>query len=87
MPNNASAKKRLRQNAVKRSQNRSTKSVLRKSIREVREAVTAGDLEQAAAKFRIAAKRLDKAGASSLIHRNKAARTKSRLQTLIKNAK
>jgi len=87
MPNNASAKKRLRQNVALRTKNRAAKSVLRKSIREVREAVAAGDTEQATTKFRTAAKRLDRASAKSLIHPNKAARQKSRLQTLIKSAK
>ena len=87
MPNNASAKKRLRQNFALRTKNRAVKSVLRKSIREVRDAVAAGDVEQAETKFRTAAKRLDRAGAQNLIHANKAARQKSRLQILIKKAK
>ena len=87
MPNNASAKKRLRQNVARRAKNRAAKSVLRKSIRAVREAVAAGDVEQAETRFRTAAKRLDQAGAQNLIHPNKAARHKSRLQGLIKKAK
>ena len=87
MPNNASAQKRLRQNVVRRAKNRAAKSVLRKSIRAVREAVAAGDIGQAEASFRTAAKRLDQAGAQKLIHPNKAARHKSRLQSLIKKAK
>ena len=86
MPNNASAKKRLRQNSVRRTRNRATKSVLRKSIREVREAVAAGNIEEASTKFRTASKRLDRAGAANLIHPNKASRTKSRLSKLIKAA-
>ncbi len=87
MPNSPSAKKRLRQDAVKRDRNRAIKSVLRKRIRSVREAVAAGDLEKAEADFRIAAKQLDRAGARRVIHQNAASRTKSRLQKLMKNAK
>ncbi len=87
MPNNSSAKKRLRQSATIRTRNRAARSVLRKSIRDVREAVAAGNLDEANTKFRDAVKRLDRAGASNLIHPNKAARTKSRLSALIKKAK
>ena len=87
MPNTKSAKKRLRQNEVLRLRNRSKESDLRSQLRKVREAVAAGDIEKAEEEYRGAAKRLDKAGAKNLIHRNAAARTKSRLQKLIKRAK
>ena len=87
MPNTASAKKRLRQNVARRTRNRALKSVVRKHIRQVREAVAAGNVEQAEDQFRTAAKHLDRAGAKNVIHPNKAARQKSRLQTLIKQAK
>lgn len=87
MPNTLSAKKRLRQDAVKRDRNRAIKSVLRKRVREVREAVTAGELDKAEASFRLASKHLDRAGARNIIHPNAASRTKSRLQKMMKNAK
>ena len=87
MPNTISAKKRLRQNIVRRTRNRALRSVVRKHIRQVREAVAAGNVEQAESQFRLAAKHLDRAGAKNVIHPNKAARHKSRLQTLIKQAK
>ena len=87
MPNTQSAKKRLRQDAVKRDRNRAIKSVIRKRVRHVREAVAAGDLEKAEAEFRLAGQQLDRAGARNVIHRNAASRTKSRLQQLIKKAK
>ena len=87
MPNCASAKKRLRQNIVHRDRNRATKSALRTSIRKVRESVAAGEIEKAEENFKLAVKNLDQAGASRMIHPNKAARTKSRLQKLIKGAK
>ncbi len=87
MPNSKSAKKRLRQNIDRRLRNRSVRTSLRTQIRKVREAVKAGDVEQAEQAYRLAAKRLDQAGAHMLIHPNKAARTKSRLQHLIKKSK
>jgi len=87
MPNTKSAKKRLRQNETQRARNRDTKSTMRSQIRRVREALRDGNIEQAEAEFRAAAKKIDRAGANNLIHKNAAARTKSRLQKLIKNAK
>lgn len=87
MPNTASAKKRLRQNVVLRDRNRAIKSVVRKRVREVREAVEAGDLAKADEAYRVAAKQLDRAGSRRVIHPNAASRYKSRLQRLIKSAK
>ncbi len=87
MPNTASAKKRLRQDVVRRSRNRSVKSVLRKRMRDVRAAVTSGDLTKADDLMRTAAKSLDRAGVHRVIHPNTAARFKSRLQHLIVSAK
>ncbi len=87
MPNTKSAKKRLRQSAVRRLRNRSIKSAIRTQVRKVREAVKAGDLEKADLEFRLAAQRLDKAGAARVIHPNRAGRLKSRLQHLMRKAK
>lgn len=87
MPNSVSAKKRLRQNEKRRAANRAVKSALRTQIRKVREAVQRGDLEAAEVERRVADKRLDRAGSAGVIHRNAAARTKSRLQHLLKKAK
>ncbi|MDA8744954.1 30S ribosomal protein S20 [Rubripirellula amarantea] len=86
MPNTASAKKRLRQNEKLRVHNRARRSVLRGQLRKVREAVQAGDNELAQTELRTAQKKLDQAAASNLIHRNAAARTKSRLVKLVKAA-
>ncbi len=86
MPNTASAKKRLRQNDKRRQHNRALKSQMRTQIRRVREAVKAGDSEKAQSEFRLATKRLDRAASKNLIHKNAAARTKSRLNKLVKSA-
>ena len=87
MPNRKSAEKRLRQNVVRRGRNRMMKSAMKSQIRKVRELVEAGDVESAEQAFRLAAKKLDRAGAKNVIHPNRAARTKSRLQRLIKKQK
>lgn len=58
---------------------------MRTAVRKVRDAVTAGDKDQAQAAFVAAQKKLDKAANSKLIHRNAAARTKSRLNALVKS--
>ena len=87
MPNSISAKKRLRQNLVRRSRNRAQKSVLKSQVRKVREAIVAGNLEAGEAEFRLAAKRLDKAAAKGVVHANLAARVKSRLSAALKTAK
>ncbi|MCC9600861.1 30S ribosomal protein S20 [Stieleria sp. JC731] len=85
MPNTASAKKRLRQNEKRRLHNRGLRSRMRTQLRKVREAVASGDSEKAQTEFRIAAKRLDQAAAKNLIHKNAAARSKSRLNKLVKS--
>jgi small subunit ribosomal protein S20 len=87
MPTTNSAKKRLRQNVANRLRNRSIKRALRTQCRKVREAIDAGDAELAETEFRLAAKRLDRAGGRRIIHRNAAARTKSRLSAKIKALK
>jgi small subunit ribosomal protein S20 len=86
MPNTASAKKRLRQNEKLRLLNKSRKSALRSQIRKVREAVQAGDAEKAQSELRLAQKRIDQAAGKNILHKNAAARTKSRLVKLVKTA-
>ena len=84
MPSSNSAKKRLRQNVAHREVNRSLKQAVRTQCRKVREAIAAGDAEKARTEFRLATKKLDQAGARSIIHRNATARTKSRMSAKIK---
>lgn len=86
MPNTASAAKRLRQNEKRRVMNRAVRTNMRTTIRRVRDAVANNDLETAKTEFKAAQKKLDRAAAKSLIHKHTAARTKSRLNALIKKA-
>jgi small subunit ribosomal protein S20 len=87
MPNTPSAKKRMRQDAVRRARNRSTKSSLRTQVRKVREAIAAKDVATSQTEFRLLVKKIDKAAAHHVIHANTAARTKSRLSRAIKALK
>jgi small subunit ribosomal protein S20 len=87
MPHSKSAKKRLRQNVLRRERNRSVKRSLKTQCRKVTDAVTAHDLAAAEAQMCEAARKLDRAAAHKIIHRNAAARTKSRLSARIKALK
>ena len=83
MPHSASAKKRLRQNVRSRDRNKAMKSEIKTSIRKVLEALSAKDVTAARDLFKSVAKKADKAAASKTIHKNKAARIKSRLSARI----
>jgi small subunit ribosomal protein S20 len=87
MPNTASAKKRMRQDAVRRTRNRSTKSALRTQLRKVRAAIAAKKLDECQTEFATLVKKLDRAAGQNVIHLNAAARTKSRISTAIKALK
>lgn len=79
MPNNRSAKKRMRQNTKRRDQNRSQRSAVRTAVKKVRTAETKADREAA---FKRAESLLDQAARKKLIHKNAAARQKARLAKL-----
>ena len=87
MPNSPSAAKRLLQTEVRQARNKAIKSAMRTQVKKVRKAAIAGDIETAETEFKLAAKRLDRAGAKGIIHRNTAGRYKSRLSAMIKKAK
>ncbi len=84
MPNIKSAKKRMRSNAKKAEVNTLIISSMRTAIKKFEKEAKAGNLEGAANHFNTAIQRIDKAMSSGKIHKNKAARLKSRL-TKIKN--
>lgn len=87
MPHSASAKKRHRQNLRNRERNRATKSEIKTHVRKVLQSISAGDVADASEHFRAAAKKVDQAAAKKTIHRNRAARIKSRLSARLKAAK
>ena len=87
MPNIASAKKRLRQNIATRERNRACRSFVRNRCKNVTKAVLAGSVEDAEKLFREAVKALDQASSKRIVHRNAAARKKSRLSAMIRKLK
>ncbi len=86
MPNTKGAKKRLRQNVVRRDRNRMSRTRMRSALRKFRETVEAKNFEEAKELCRITARLLDKAASKGVIHRNKAARLKSRMSHLMVTA-
>ncbi|GHT09807.1 30S ribosomal protein S20 [Planctomycetales bacterium] len=87
MPNIKSAKKRLRQNIATRERNRASRSFVRNRCKNVVKAITAGNIDEADKLFRDAVKSLDQSASKRIIHKNAAARKKSRLSALIRKAK
>ena len=83
MPNIKSAKKRMRSNVKKAQVNTLIISSMRTAVKNVEKAVKAGDKEDANNSLNIAIQRIDKAMSSGKIHKNKAARLKSRLTKMI----
>ena len=79
MPNTKSAKRALRKSEVRRTRNRATRSELRTAIKNARAAITGDDAQAAAQALQVASKKIDQAAAKGVIHKNAAARTKSRL--------
>ncbi|PRR93252.1 MULTISPECIES: 30S ribosomal protein S20 [unclassified Bacillus (in: firmicutes)] len=79
MPNIKSAIKRTKTNNERRAHNATIKSAMRTAIKQVEVSVANHDAEQAKAALSSAAKRIDKAVKTGLVHKNAAARYKSRL--------
>ena len=84
MANIQSAKKRARQAEMRNMRNTSQRSMLRSSIRKVLKAIEAKDKAGAEAAYKVAEPVLDRYSSRGLIHKNKAARHKSRLTAHIK---
>jgi small subunit ribosomal protein S20 len=84
MANTASARKRARQSEQQRQHNASLRSELRTAVKNVRKAIEAGDKPAAQGVFRSAASTIDSIADKNIIHKNKAARHKSRLSAAIK---
>jgi len=79
MANIKSAKKRIKVNEKKRMTNKINKSELRTSIKNLELAISEGKKEEAIELNKIVIKRLDSSVNKGIIHKNKAARDKSRL--------
>lgn len=84
MANTAQAKKRAKQAETRRQRNFSQKSTMRTAIKKVLKAVQGGDKATACATMKEVSALADRAVGKNLIHANKAARIKSRLNVKLK---
>jgi small subunit ribosomal protein S20 len=82
--NIASAKKRARQSEKHRQHNASFRSMVRTYIKKVQAAISAGNKDNAKAAYTAAVPVIDRMADKGIIHKNKAARHKSRLNAQLK---
>lgn len=79
MANNKSAEKRIRQNEKRRIRNRTYRNRARTLVKKAKSALDSGDVAEAREATRLAVKDLDMAAQKGVIHKQNAARRKSRL--------
>lgn len=84
MANSAQARKRARQASAQRDHNMSQRSEYRTAIKKVRKAIEAGDKAAAQQAFQSSMSLIDSIADKNIIHKNKAARHKSRLSAAVK---
>ncbi len=84
MANTAQARKRARQSVALNKHNSSLRSMLRTAVKRVRQAVDAGDKAAATEVLRKTTSIIDRIADKNIIHKNKAARHKSRLAAAVK---
>ena len=84
MANTAQARKRARQSVKVNAHNAALRSTLRTAIKKIIKAVDAGDKAAAAAAYTANVGVIDRIADKKIIHKNKAARHKSRLSAAIK---
>lgn len=84
MANSPQARKRARQAEKRRTHNASLRSLVRTNIKRVVAAIQAGDAAQAREAYNNAVPVIDRMADKGIIHKNKAARHKSRLNAQIK---
>lgn len=85
MANSAQARKRARQAVKQRAHNASLRSSLRTAVKRVQKAIVAGDKTAAQSIYQQSVAVIDRIADKKIIHKNKAARHKSRLSSQIKN--
>lgn len=84
MANSPQARKRAKQNSVRRLANHSQRSAVRTAIKKLDAAIEAGDQAVAKTAFIASMSLIDKATIKGLHHRNRASRLKSRLNKRVK---
>jgi small subunit ribosomal protein S20 len=85
LANHKSALKRAKQNEVKRLRNKSFKTRIKKTVKEVRTAISANSQEQAQQNLIKAVSIIQKTTSKGIIHKNQAARKISRLARQVNN--
>jgi small subunit ribosomal protein S20 len=85
MANTKQARKRSRQARVRNQHNTALRSRLRTAIKKVRKAIAGGDKAAAAAELRASTRVIDSIADKKVVHKNLAARNKSRLAAAIKS--
>ena len=83
MANTASARKRARQAEKRRLRNKSYKTRFKNAVKKVLKAIEQGDRENIEELLKQAISVIDKAAQKGVIHKNQAARRKSRLMTKV----
>ena len=86
MPNHKSAEKRMRQNERRKGINRSNRTRLRTEIKKLRAALTGGDAGALQTVLSQTISTIDKSVQKGVLHRNAAARYKSRLTARVNQA-
>lgn len=84
MAHSISARKRVRQNVTHRARNRWRLRSMRTAIKEFNQKVAQGTAAEAAEAFKAASKIIDRTAQKGVIHKNQAARRKSRLSARLK---
>ena len=85
MANTAQAKKRERQNDSRRAHNASLRSIFRTAIKKITKVIESGDKKAATESYKENVAIIDRIADKKIIHKNKAARHKSRLNSAIKS--
>ncbi len=87
MAHSLSAKKRVRQNLKRRARNRARKEQIKEAVKGFAAAITSGKFDVAETEMRKAAQKLDRVATKGTIHKNTAARKRSRLAKRLNAAK
>ena len=85
MANSPQARKRAKQNSVRRIRNHAQRSQVRTAIKKLEVAIESGDQAAAKEAYTVSVSMVDKATVKGLHHKNRAARIKSRLNKRVKD--
>ena len=83
MPNIKSAKKRVQLAEVRNARNKADKSALKTALKKFEAAAAEGNRTEAEGAYKVAVKSVDKAAAKGILHKNTAARRKSRYAAML----